>query len=149
MFCNISCKRDCSEIRVRERKDCVVLEEQNLHGQCHRRGQDKEAALAISKDMEDIIEREGFHFKATVMSGHPPQQRIQRAEKETGDEWDTEKYGLSIDIKLNYGEKVKGANVEEDAGIEYLEAYCSLPFWRVHEIKRMYLAPRTHGLFIT
>jgi hypothetical protein len=27
--------------------------------------------------------------------------------------------------------------------------YCSLPLWRVHEIKRMYLAPRTHGLFIT
>ncbi len=26
---------------------------------------------------------------------------------------------------------------------------CSLPLWRVHEIKRMYLAPRTHGLFIT
>ncbi len=26
---------------------------------------------------------------------------------------------------------------------------CSLPLWRVHEIKHMYLAPRTHGLFIT
>ncbi len=26
---------------------------------------------------------------------------------------------------------------------------CSLPLWRVHEIKLMYLAPRTHGLFIT
>ncbi len=26
---------------------------------------------------------------------------------------------------------------------------CSLPLWRVHEIKRMYLASRTHGLFIT
>ncbi len=26
---------------------------------------------------------------------------------------------------------------------------CSLPLWRVHEIKRMYLDPRTHGLFIT
>jgi hypothetical protein len=26
---------------------------------------------------------------------------------------------------------------------------CSLPLWRVHEIKRMYLVPRTHGLFIT
>ncbi len=26
---------------------------------------------------------------------------------------------------------------------------CSLPLWRVHEIKRMYLDSRTHGLFIT
>jgi hypothetical protein len=26
---------------------------------------------------------------------------------------------------------------------------CLLPLWRVHEIKCMYLAPRTHGLFIT
>ncbi len=26
---------------------------------------------------------------------------------------------------------------------------CSLPLQRVHEIKRMYLAPCTHGLFIT
>jgi hypothetical protein len=26
---------------------------------------------------------------------------------------------------------------------------CSLRLWRVHEIKRMYLASRTHGLFIT
>jgi hypothetical protein len=25
----------------------------------------------------------------------------------------------------------------------------SLPLWRVHEIKRMYLASRIHGLFIT
>jgi hypothetical protein len=27
--------------------------------------------------------------------------------------------------------------------------YCSLPLRRVHEIKCMYLFPRTHGLFIT
>ncbi len=26
---------------------------------------------------------------------------------------------------------------------------CSLPLWRVHGIKRMYLASRTNGLFIT
>ncbi len=26
---------------------------------------------------------------------------------------------------------------------------CSLPLWRVHEIKCTYLAPRIHGLFIT
>ncbi len=29
------------------------------------------------------------------------------------------------------------------------DAACSLPLWRVHEIKRMYPAPCTHGLFIT
>jgi hypothetical protein len=27
--------------------------------------------------------------------------------------------------------------------------WCSLPLWRVHEIKRTYLASRIHGLFIT
>ncbi len=26
---------------------------------------------------------------------------------------------------------------------------CSLPLWRVHKIKRTYLASRIHGLFIT
>jgi hypothetical protein len=26
---------------------------------------------------------------------------------------------------------------------------CSLPLWRVHEIERMYLASRTHDLYIT
>ncbi len=30
-----------------------------------------------------------------------------------------------------------------------LQSYCSLPLWRVHGINRMYLASRTHGLFIT
>jgi hypothetical protein len=29
------------------------------------------------------------------------------------------------------------------------EKPCLLPLWRVHEIKRMYFDPRTHGLFIT
>ncbi len=31
----------------------------------------------------------------------------------------------------------------------YVVHSCLLPLRRVHEIKRMYLAPRTHGLFIT
>jgi hypothetical protein len=30
-----------------------------------------------------------------------------------------------------------------------LRHYCSLPLWRVHEIKHTYLASRIHGLFIT
>jgi hypothetical protein len=35
-------------------------------------------------------------------------------------------------------------------GVYYIRHYfCLLPLWRVHEIKRMYLASRTHGLFIT
>ncbi len=29
------------------------------------------------------------------------------------------------------------------------QSRCSLPLWRVHGIKRMYLAPCIHGLFIT
>ncbi len=31
----------------------------------------------------------------------------------------------------------------------HTEYSCSLPLWRVHGIKRTYLAPRIHGLFIT
>ncbi len=31
----------------------------------------------------------------------------------------------------------------------YSHCTCSLPLWRVHEIKCMYFASRTHGLFIT
>jgi trehalose utilization protein len=30
-----------------------------------------------------------------------------------------------------------------------LGTMCALPLRRVHEIKRMYLVPRTHGLLIT
>jgi hypothetical protein len=29
------------------------------------------------------------------------------------------------------------------------EGHCSLPHQGIHEIKRMYLASRTHGLFVT
>ncbi len=35
------------------------------------------------------------------------------------------------------------------AGLARRGCTCSLPLWRVHEIKCMYLASRTHGLFIT
>jgi hypothetical protein len=34
-------------------------------------------------------------------------------------------------------------------GTKETEGNCLLPLWRVHEIKRMRLASRTHGLFIT
>ncbi len=33
----------------------------------------------------------------------------------SGRRWDTEKDQICVDIKLNYGEKIKGAYVEQDA----------------------------------
>ncbi len=38
---------------------------------------------------------------------------------------------------------------EIKANVVFKQCYCSLPLWRVHEIKPTYLAPRIHGLFIT
>ncbi len=43
-------------------------------------------------------------------------------------------------------EKKRKTERENKSVCDYI---CSLPLWRVHEIKRMNLAPRTHGLFIT
>jgi hypothetical protein len=43
-----------------------------------------------------------------------------------------------------------GMVVDRDADMDKSERQnCSLPHQRVHEIKHMYPAPRTHGLFIT
>jgi hypothetical protein len=51
-----------------------------------------------------------------------------------------------------------GAIVQERIGTDAMKSEaskvksrrkCSLPLWRVHKIKRIYLASRTHGLFIT
>jgi hypothetical protein len=71
-----------------------------------------EVARQVSQDMEDILENGGFRFKETVMSGDPL--------KEGGElrkvlRWDTQEDEICVVIKLNYGEKVKGAYLEEDA----------------------------------
>jgi hypothetical protein len=72
------------------------------------------AAKQVSQDMEDILENGGFCFKETVMSGDPLGEKDD-LRKVLGLRWDTERDEICVDIKLNYGEKVKGAYLEEDA----------------------------------
>ncbi len=73
-----------------------------------------EAARQVSQDMEDILENGGFRFKETVMSGDPLGEGGE-LRKVLGLRWDTQRDEICMDIKLNYGEKVKGAYLEEDA----------------------------------
>jgi hypothetical protein len=64
--------------------------------------------------MEDILEHGGFQFKETVMSGDPLWEEGE-LRKVLGLRWDTERDKICVDVKLNFGEKVKGAYLEEDA----------------------------------
>jgi hypothetical protein len=73
-----------------------------------------EAAKQVSQDMEDILENGGFCFKETVMSGDPLG-KDGELRKVLGLRWDTQQDEICVDIKLNYGEKVKGAYLGEDA----------------------------------
>jgi hypothetical protein len=73
-----------------------------------------EAAKQVSQDMEDILENGGFRFKETVMSWDPLGEDGE-LRKVLGLRWDTQRDEICVDIKLNYGEKVKGAYLEEDA----------------------------------
>jgi hypothetical protein len=73
-----------------------------------------EAARQVSQDMEDILENGGFRFKETVMSGDLLEEGGE-LRKVLGLRWDTQEDEICVDIKLNYGLKVKGAYLEEDA----------------------------------
>jgi hypothetical protein len=63
-----------------------------------------------------IFEKEngGFWFKETVMTWDPLRKEGD-LRKVLGLRWDTEEAEICVDVVLNYGEKVKGANTEEDA----------------------------------
>ncbi len=58
--------------------------------------------------MEDILENGGLRFKETVMTGDPLGTDGE-LRKVLGLRWDTEEDEICVDMKLNYGEKVKGA----------------------------------------
>jgi hypothetical protein len=64
--------------------------------------------------MEDILENGRFWFKETVMAGDPLGETGE-LRKALGLRWDTEKDEICVEVKLNYGEKVKGAYTKEDA----------------------------------
>jgi hypothetical protein len=94
-----------------------------------------EEARRVSQDMEDILENGGFRFKETVMAGDPLEEGGE-LRKVLGLRWDTQEDKICVDIKLNYGEKVKGAYLEEDAPLSDPES--ALPqvitrrvLWRV------------------
>jgi hypothetical protein len=95
----------------------------------------KENAMQVSAYMEIIIENGGFHFKETVMSGDLLDETGE-LRKVLGLRWDMERDEICIDIKLNYGEEIKGVYEVEDASLTDLEV--SLPdritrrvLWRV------------------
>jgi hypothetical protein len=46
--------------------------------------------------------------------------------------WDTEEDEICVDVKLNYGEKVKGAYTEEDASLT--DPKSALPSWVTRRI---------------
>ncbi len=73
-----------------------------------------EAAKQVSQEMEDILGNGGFRFKETVISGDPLG-KDRELRKVLRLRWDTQQDEICVDIKLNYGEKVKGAYLEEDA----------------------------------
>ncbi len=66
-----------------------------------------EEARQVSQDMEDILENGGFRFKETVMSGDQLEKGGE-LRKVLGLRWDMQEDKICVDIKLNYGEKVKG-----------------------------------------
>ncbi len=61
----------------------------------------------VSSDKEGISENKGFWFKETVMTGDPLG-KTGELRKVLGLRWDTERDEICVDVKLNYGEKVKG-----------------------------------------
>jgi hypothetical protein len=85
----------------------------------------------IWKDMEDILENGGFRFKETVMTGDPLGEAGELT-KVLGLRWGTEQDEICVDVKLNYGEKVKGAYTDEDAPLTDLES--ALPSWVTRRI---------------
>ncbi len=52
----------------------------------------------------------------TVITGDPLGEKGELREV-LGLRWDTERYEICVDIKLNHGEKLKGAYTEEDASL--------------------------------
>jgi hypothetical protein len=72
------------------------------------RADSQEESRQVSVDMEDIPENSRFRFKE--MSGDPLGD-TRELRKLLGLRWDTERVKIVVDIKLNYGEKVKWREV--------------------------------------
>ena len=93
--------------------------------------EDKDKAHQTSANMDKIVEKGGFIFKSTVMSGDegPPR-------KVLGTGWDTKEDTLFVEVKVNVSPKRKGVRMSPD--IEFKEIQERFPavitkriIWRV------------------
>jgi hypothetical protein len=75
--------------------------------------------------MEGIIESGGFQFKETGMTGNSLDE-IGEFWRVMGLSWETQKNKISMDVKNNYGEKKKGAYLEDSADLSCPEANLQL-----------------------
>jgi hypothetical protein len=72
---------------------------------------DKENAMRVSADMKRIIGHGKFKFKETIVSGDPLYETGE-LRKVLGSGGTQRKDKICVDIKLNYGEKIKDAYME-------------------------------------
>ena len=77
----------------------------------------REDALKLSRDMDEIMKLGGFRFKDLVMSGDKG-----KTVKVLGTNWDAERDVLSLDVKVNPSVKVKGVRKEPNIDLDHMMA---------------------------
>jgi len=105
---------------------------------CTAGSQTLEELHVLSRELEEIVEKGGFKFKETHMSGDPLKDGVPI--KVLGLIWDTEQDHLAIDVKVNFAGKRKGARICPDEDIEEEEVDEIMPdivtkriVWRVSQ----------------
>ncbi len=108
----------------------MVLKESYLHRQCHRRGRGCGSSKAGFPGHGGHIGKQRVPVQGDCHDWGPPGKgwRI----RVLGLRWDTEEGEICVDVKLNYGEKVKGAYTEEDASLT--DPKSALPRWVTRRI---------------
>jgi len=79
-------------------------------------GDDKDGALMISNNMNNIVSMGGFKYKNTIMSGDV--QEDGKPRKVLGLNWDTGADTLAIDVKVNLSGKKKGLRELPDVALD-------------------------------
>ena len=83
-------------------------------------GKNRVEAELMSKDMDEIVDKGGFKFKSTVMSGDDRDPGME-LRKVLGTSWDSKEDCLLLDIKVNVSEKKKGVRTEPDIQLDVLD----------------------------
>ena len=78
----------------------------------------KERAQEVSLNMEKIVEKGGFTFKETIMSGDDVEPR-----KILGTPWDVRQDELFLEVKVNVGAKHKGARTEANLDLDKVREF--------------------------